>query len=746
VRSLVLRGFFYVSLFTILLFVNLSSTAQEIDDAIDWDNASPSQIHQRMAEMKAAALADKMFVRGLADGAIAASTQTNYDVIFYDIDIRIDDTTETLFGVIKFVATAVGDGITQVEVDYAASMFIDSIVAPSGELSYSRNGDVVMVTLDGAYNDGEQFEFDFYYWGQPSEGGLQAFAFDVRSTGKAISSLSEPYFARSWWPCKDRMDDKADSFYIAITVDTSMYCASNGTLDSTVADLNAHTFYYSVGYPMVTYLFSVAVHNYTVWTDEWSYDDGAITVPLIHAVYPDWYVHSLTHYDVTPYAMTVFSDKWGLYPFVDEKYGHANFEWGGGMEHQTMTSMGGSEFGFSEPVVVHELSHQWWGDMITCESWSDIWLNEGWASYAEADYYLEKSGWFAYHNYMNDMAYTGGGTIYVYDTTNVWNIFHGGRSYDKGAWVVHMLRGVLGDELFYQGVDAYYHSEFQYGAAKTEDFRDVFEVATGVELDWFFEEWIYGTYRPNYEFSFYEEESPTDGWDVYLAVEQVQTTYPNTFTMPIDFSVSFNTEVDDTITVFVDERKQVFKLNFPQMVWNMDLDPSDWVLKYKSSVPWDFNIVTSNGDLGHGQPEQPYLDTIETRGAESTTTTLASGALPPGYTISSVGVISGTTTSWGEYAFTVRVDDDSSADWDAREFTLVVDSPPFSPGDVDQSEQVDVADLVFMVSWMFDEGTAPANLNLADVDGSCQNDIADLVYFVKYQFQDGPAPVLGCVE
>ena len=216
---------------------------------------------------------------------------------------------------------------------------------------------------------------------------------------------------------------------------------------------------------------------------------------ITHYSYPERFNSSRKALlDETSAMIEVFSQKYGEYPFVDEKYGHANFAWGGGMEHQTMTSMGASDFGFSEPVVVHEAAHQWWGDMITCESWSDIWLNEGWASYAEADYYLEKNGWFAYHNYMNSMAYTGGGTIYVYDTTNVWNIFHGGRSYDKGAWVVHMLRGVLGHEAFYQGVEAYYNSEFQHGAADTEDFRDVFEAATGVELDWFFEEWIYGTF------------------------------------------------------------------------------------------------------------------------------------------------------------------------------------------------------------------------------------------------------------
>ena len=146
------------------------------------------------------------------------------------------------------------------------------------------------------------------------------------------------------------------------------------------------------------------------------------------------------------------------------------------------------------------------------------------------------------------MDYYGGGTIWVDDTTDVWRIFNGSLSYDKGAWVCHMLRGVLGEFKFFAGVDAYYNSEFKYGAANTEDFKNVFEAATGEELDWFFDEWIYGTYYPDYEYSYFQEPSDTGGYDVYLYIDQTQNTMPRVFHMPVDFFFNQSSGPDDTLT------------------------------------------------------------------------------------------------------------------------------------------------------------------------------------------------------
>ncbi len=740
-----IRTFFCLTILTLIF--TMPTFALDLDEDIDWDNQSPSEIHKKMWEMKSQAYKQAAVYRQLAAEEKLLNTQLNYDVLFYDVNIRVNDTNEVLYGVVKFVAEAAEDGVNVIQVDYYYNMSIDSIVAPSGNLSYTRSGNVVTVTLDQIYNTGEQFEFEFYYYGHPTEGGFQAFSFDWRLGKRAISSLSEPYFARTWWPCKDRMDDKPDSMNIAITVDTSLYCASNGTLDSTVQfGANAQTFYYRVRYPITTYLFSVAISNYTVWNDEWVYNDGLDTMLLVHAVYPDRYVYSLSRYGLTPQILTILSDAFGMYPYPDEKYGHANFEWGGGMEHQTITSMSGGSFGFSTPVVVHEAAHQWWGDMITCDSWGHIWLNEGWASYAEAIYEEGLGGWPAYHDYMGQMRFTNGGSIYIADTTNVWNIF-GSIVYDKGAWVVHMLRGVLGDELFFQGVEAYYNSEYRYKSATTEQFRDIFENVSGVELDWFFEEWIYGTYYPKYSYSYWQEPSEDSGFDIYLYVRQYQTSQPLVFTMPVDLSFNYLGGTNDTMTVEINQREQLIKLNVSPEVLSIDFDPNEWVLRTVSTESWGVHIITYDEDLSDGVQFENYADTIDARGYGSGFIySFRNGNLPDGITFNSNGTLTGASTETGSFTFTVRVTEMGTSKIDDATYTISFSEYIGIPGDIDISGEINISDLTTLVEYLFNHGAEPPVLHLADIDGSCEINISDLTALVDYLFNNGPPPQVGCAK
>jgi len=731
-------------LFTIPEFLS----AESIDNEPDWEKVPAAEIHQRLWESKSSAYSEKQLMQIMSQANPDIVTQTNYDVLYYNLFIRINDTTEIIYGKNSIVAQAAEDAVGEIQIDLYSNMSIDSIVALSGILTYTRLGNVVTVTLDNIYNTGEQFEFVFYYHGHPTEGGFQGFEFNSRGGYPLITTLSEPYFAKTWWPCKDRMDDKPDSMGITVEVDTALYCGSNGTLDSVISSGgNTDTYYYTVHYPITTYLVSLAINNYAVWYDEWVYNGGNDTMPLVHAVFPDQYSYSLTKYNVTPNVLTVLSNNFGQYPFATEKYGHSNFSWGGGMEHQTMTSMeGNGTFGFSEPVVIHECSHQWWGDMITCESWQDIWLNEGWASYAEAVYYLETQGWASYHSYMAGMDYTSGGTIYVQDTSGVWDIFTS-RVYDKGAWVVHMLRGVLGESLFSTGVEAYYSSEFQHASATTEDFKNVFEAATGKELDWFFDEWIHGTYRPNYNWSFYSELSDTSGYDVYVSVKQTQTTAPQVFTMPIDL---YCVGPNDTAVIWIDELEGVDKFNFSQNVTSISFDPSNWLMDYHTQVAWAMNIVTLKYELDTAFQYEDYADTIEAKGGSGDIFyQLHSGVLPTGFTVTyNTGVISGNTTDTGLFTFTVLAIDNINSYQDQQDYEMYVvynPDPPL-PGDYDDNKEVNVADLVGMVNYLFKSGSPAVKPNAADVNADCEIFVDDLIFMVNYLFKGGLAPVWGCVE
>ncbi|MEW6051406.1 MAG: M1 family aminopeptidase [Candidatus Zixiibacteriota bacterium] len=732
---------------TILLFLTFDiPLSQPSESAGDWSSATPAQLHQQMWEAKSRALLNKQYAEQAVQ-AVPASTQTNYDVKFHDIYIRVNDTTEILYGRVKFVAEAAQNGVSQVEVDLYSNMVIDSIVAPTGQLAYTRLGNVVTVTLDQTYNTGQQFEFDFYYQGHPIEGGFQAFSFDINIYGsKVISSLSEPYFARTWWPCKDRPDDKVDSYKIAIEVDSGFYCGSNGSLDSTIAtSANTKTYYYSVHYPMVTYLFSVAISRYTVWHDWYRYNGNQDSMLLTHAVYPAQYTYSLPRYGITPQAISLLSQTFGPYPFLTEKYGHSNFEWGGGMEHQTMTSMTGSSFGFSEPVVVHELTHQWWGDMITCKSWGHIWLNEGFASYGEAVYYLNRDGWSAYHTYMNGMAYSGGGTIYISDTSSVNNIF-GSIVYDKGAWVVHMLRGILGEAEFADAMTAWYNSPYQHGSATTEEFRDVVEAATGVNIHNFIQDWIYGTLRPTYQYQWYSEARIGGGYYVYIFVKQTQTSNPQVFRMPVDFAVDHAAASSDTVVADINQRQQLFKYIVANSVTNVSLDPAGWVLKNAGMASWTLHIVTLDSELTDGLQYTAYNDTVLARGGSANRSfVIASGSIPSGITFSSTGILSGTTADSGNFTFLVRVTDNNSGASDSSQFTIRIEPRVLVPGDVNMDGTTDISDLQMMIDYLFFSGPAPVVIDLADMDASCAVDIADLTLLVDYLFFSGPPPVIGCV-
>jgi aminopeptidase N len=625
-------------------------------------------------------------------------------------------------------------------------------VGTSGTLSFTHNSYDLIVSLAAPVNTDELFSFTVYYHGNP--GGTGTFNWDTRGAYPLVWSISEPYGAREWWPCKDRMDDKADSMAIAVEIDTALYCGSNGTLDSVVNSAPGwHTYYYSNQYPIVTYLVSIAVSKYTVWSQYYHYSPGVDSMPIVHAVFPDVVSQSQNAYAPMPLILEILSDNFGQYPFIEEKYGHALTYLGGGMEHQTMTSIG-PYFNWLTGYI-HEAAHQWYGDMITCESWQDIWLNEGFASYAEAVWYLEISGQPAYQSYMNGMAYTGGGSVYVDDTTNVGRIFSGDLSYDKGAWVVHMLRGVLGDSLFFACLDAYYNSEYKYGAATTEEFKNLCEQTTGVELDWFFDEWVHGQYLPNYHYSYTSLPSDSGGYDTYLIIQQKQTTSPNLFHNPIDMVVTWPTLPEDTIRLTMENRREVYKMHFSEAVSSMALDPADWILKLDSYLSWSLYIVSAYDDLSEAEAYEPYLDTIDIIGGSGDLTfTLTNGTWPSGIGISNDGVLQGFTSDTGTFVFDIHVWDNQQAKSDQATFTMHV--KPYAgccgqyTGGVtgntncDVAGDINLADITRLVDYVYVSGLplcCPENGEITgDAFGPNLSDITTLIDHVYISGQ----PTASC--
>ena len=533
-------------------------------------------IHEHKAEMF-------RYMKLQTARSMVTINQEQYDVRYYDIDLTVDPDLRRVTGTVHMRAEVVGDPIDRIEVDLLDNMTVSHVTVSETSVSFRHENDLLDIELDRSYGTGEVVDVTIDYDGNPAAGGLGSFGFDFHAGKPMIWSLSEPFGARNWWPCKDQPSDKADSVDIRVTVPKGMIVASNGLLREIRDNGDTETYWWHESYPIVTYLVSVAIYEYATYFDHFKYSETD-SMEIQFYVFPDHLQSVQSNYAKTKNMLAIFSELYGPYPFLDEKYGHAEFVWGGGMEHQTCTSLGG----WSEALIAHELAHQWWGDMITCRDFHHIWLNEGFATYSEALYWERKDGIVHYHEDMAHNEYYGGGTIYVPDLSDVWRIFHGGLSYGKGAWVLHMLRHVVGDTTFFNILQAYYDSVFQHGTAVTEDFQAVCEAVSGMALGWFFQEWIYGEYYPVYTYDWSSVEQ-NGSYTVDLTIEQVQTN-TGVFTMPVDVTfVTHNGE--ETFVVFDSLQTQSFELTLSSKPIVVLLDKDDWILKI-AHLPGD---VTGEG-------------------------------------------------------------------------------------------------------------------------------------------------------
>jgi len=537
----------------------------------------------------------------------APAAQENYDVTHYQLDLRIDTTDKQISGVVTMTARSRIDNFVTVELDLDSNMILDSVGGDAFSCLHEEN--LLLVELLQPIADGEHFTIEVAYHGQPVSGGFGAFGFNYHDDVPIIWSLSEPYFARSWWPCKDTPSDKADSVDIIVKVPTDLIVASNGSLVSIEEHGDGtHTYHWHEGYPITTYLVSVAITNYEIFSDWFRYAPDDSMIVSLYA-YPGTLETPQIQLKELLDMLCYFHEIFGPYPFLTEKYGIAQFPWGGGMEHQTITSQGTF---LSSILTVHELAHQWWGDKITNANWHEIWLNEGFASYAEALYFEHTAGQDFYHTYMGWMDRDYPYPIYVDDTTSVRRIFHI-TVYDKAGWFLHMLRHIVGDSTFFDILLAYSGDpRFAYGNATTAGFQDVCETVSGMELDWFFEPWIYHVGRPEYLATW----NATDSAGIpllHLHIEQTQVPDRALFPMPIDITIETD-RGDTVVTVFNDKPVQYYVFALAAEPTGIVLDKDGWILKKVISVspiPTDFalrqnfpNPFNTVSHIGYGVPRE----------------------------------------------------------------------------------------------------------------------------------------------
>lgn len=419
---------------------------------------------------------------------------SNMDVTHYGAYWWINPANDSIRGKVAIAFNAIGP-MDAIQLDFAANLKVDSVKFRNTKVNSSfTSAYTLSIPLLQTVPNGQKDSIVVWYHGRPAASDMGSFSRFVHDTGPLIYTLSEPYGAKDWWPCKQSLVDKPDSIDVTIYTPSPYVGVSNGLLVGQSAQNGIRTYHWKHRYPIATYLVAIAVSNYSHF--RLNAVLGGDTLPIDNYCYPqflpDWQTNMPAIVGIIQDFDTVISP----YPFKKEKYGHAQFPFGGGMEHQTITFMGGTNF----DLQAHELAHHWFGDYVTCASWKDIWLNEGFATYM-ACYELDRAGIASWKmqaaSMIDGIGSDSTGSVLCTDTTNVGRIFDGRLSYGKGAFLVRMLRWRLGDAAFWIGIRNYLHSPaHKYGFARTADLQHFLEQASGQNLQEFFNDWFVGQGQP----------------------------------------------------------------------------------------------------------------------------------------------------------------------------------------------------------------------------------------------------------
>ncbi|MBI3234369.1 MAG: M1 family metallopeptidase [Bacteroidetes bacterium] len=472
------------------------------------------------------------------------SANGNFDVKQYILKVNINPDTLFISGQVTTIFKSNTAALQQLYFNLSSALIVDSIYYHQNNILYTHSSDIILASLPQSISNNTLDSITIYYHGSPSgTGGFSSFGKGSHSSGNAIWTLSQPYGASDWWPCKNTLDDKADSLDIYITTPKQFQAAANGLLvDSFIKD-TFMTFHWKHRKPIATYLIAVAVSKYEIYTN-YIYFTPQDSMPMLNYVYPSSATNARIQTAVLAKSIGLFSQLFGTYPFKEEKYGHAQFGWGGGMEHQTMSFVGN----FSQDLLIHELAHQWFGDKVTCGSWSDLWLNEGFATYLTglSKEYINTNkndfiDWKA--SSIDRITMQSGGTVYTNDTLSVNRLFDNRLTYTKASMVLHMLRKIVGDTAFYKACNAYL-SAHAYNFGYTFNLIEEMEKASGKSLKYFFSQWFYGEGYPIYNIYWKNKANNTVDIDIY---QRASVSTIDFFNLPVTIRFTHGSTFKDIV-------------------------------------------------------------------------------------------------------------------------------------------------------------------------------------------------------
>jgi Aminopeptidase N len=532
--------------------------------------------------------------KNVARVTIATPEEDYYDIKHLQFDINLTNQSTDVGGNVTTTAQVLVPTMSVYAFELHTSITLDSVKINNQLLPATTTGAVRKVTIPSGLPLGSTFTAQVFYHGTPPNGGgffsAGLYQSSLPSGVKLLYTLSDPYNTDQWWPCKQSLQDKIDSADIWITVPADCKAGSNGLLKNVTTVLGGKRYEWKTTYPIVYYLISAAVAPYADYSYYMHYTDGSGDSLLIqNYVYDSLNVMTAANkatLDTTGLVIDYFSKLFGRYPFQKEKYGHCYAEtMGGGMEHQTMTTLGR----MYTTVVAHEAGHQWWGNHVTYKRWEDVWLSEGFASYTEhlfVEHFRGAAAVKAYRtNVFNKAATANTGTVRVDDTANSARIFDGLLTYDKGAAVVHMLRYMAPDDNTFFNMLKNFQQQYSFGLASTADLHTMAEQYYNRDLDTFFDQWIYKEGCPRYSGKWYKDDANNL---LYIRIDQA-TSAPNSisfFTMPVEVLLK-SPDGDEVVKLYNNAASQSYKLSMSKRITGIEIDPNDHILNKTGTITED---------------------------------------------------------------------------------------------------------------------------------------------------------------
>jgi aminopeptidase N len=539
-----------------------------------------------------------------------------YDVLHYTISTRFNVPAKTVMGDETISLKPLANGFKTFELD-ASSMKIEAVMLADSDrtLKWTQPPDKLAITLDRAYEPSETINVRIRYSATPQRGLYfipeNRASSAVPSKPAQIWTQGEPEENHYWFPCYDFPDDKATSEQY-ITTNANEIAISNGTLLETTTNADGtHTFHWKMEQPHASYLTSLIVGNYA------KLEDAYKSIPLEYYTYRGTEEAARRAFMKTPEMMRTFSQRLD-YEYPYNRYAQtivASFIFGG-MENITATTHADSEILSgntneaqlaTENLISHELAHSWFGNLVTCKDWSELWLNEGFATFMEAVFREHEAGHDAYLQemrsntslyiledwlkYRRPVVYNRyGSAIDIFDAT----------VYKKGALVLHMLRETVGDEMFWKALHRYL-DEYKYQPVGTADLQRVFEETTSQQLDWFFDQWVYKAGYPELRVrSSYQQ--PTG--KLTIEVTQTQTAEamtPLVFRLPVEIEIG-TPAGQRTERIEITQRSQRFTFKLDGKPLMIRFDKGERILKKldfpQSAAMLQYQLTHSSDVIG----------------------------------------------------------------------------------------------------------------------------------------------------